>query len=456
MPLYLKLYDEVLPGLLPELEPFLQNVADSLREQGIGLCVAPVSRTKDECGAAVAQLVREDVDVIITLHLAYSPSLEAIDALCAAPQPVLMLDTTPDFAFGRNVDPQRLLYNHGIHGVQDLANLLLRRGKPYWIVAGHLSDSAVASRAAAQVRGIHAARCLRDVRVLRIGPVFEGMGDFQVRPDVLASAWNLEVTEIAAEDIIPYAAAVEDAAIEAELEADRADYAVDAEEVAHRRSLRVGLGLRRLLDAGNYSAFSMNFSAFQSGEGPVDTVPFLECSKAMRRGVGYAGEGDVLTAALVHALHKITPLSSFTEIFCPDWEGGSLFLSHMGEFNPELAAGKARLYEKEYAFSAAQNPVCVACAPRPGPATFVNLAPGPDDSFRLIIAPVDILEDGTHPDMQDWVRAWMRPRRALPRFLEAYSRLGGTHHSALMLGEHTEALEVFASAAGLESHIIER
>ncbi|MDX9974334.1 MAG: hypothetical protein RBU21_15220 [FCB group bacterium] len=454
MPLYLKLYDEVLPDLLPVLDVFLREVADALREQGIDVTVAPVSRTQAECKAATALFAKDDVDVIVTLHLAYSPSLEAIDALCDAPQPVLMLDTTTDAAFGLDVDPIRLLYNHGIHGVQDLANLLLRRGKPYWVVAGHLSDPAVAVRAAAHVRALRAARRLRGVRALRIGPQFEGMGDFQVRPDVLAAALDLDVKEISSAELAPYAAAVTQEAVDAELEADRLIHDVDAPVEAHRRSLRVGLGLRRLLEEGEFRAFSMNFAAFQSGEGPVDTVPFLECSKAMSRGIGYAGEGDVLTATLVQALHTMTPMTSFTEIFCPDWKGGSLFLSHMGEFNPDLAAGKARLYEKEYGFSPAKNPVCVACAPKAGPATFVNLAPGPDDTFRLIIVPVEILEDGTHPDMRDWVRAWMRPRIALPSFLETYSRLGGTHHSALMLGEHTEALEVFAKAAGLEAHVI--
>jgi len=48
-----------------------------------------------------------------------------------------MLNTTPDRDFGRDVDPIRLLYNHGVHGLQDLALVLRRFDKPYQVIAGH-------------------------------------------------------------------------------------------------------------------------------------------------------------------------------------------------------------------------------------------------------------------------------------------------------------------------------
>jgi len=91
----------------------------------------------------------------------------------------------------------------------------------------------------------------------------------------------------------------------------------------------------------------------------------------------------------------------------------------------------------------------LACAPRPGPAVLVNLAPGPENSFRLIPAPVEVLPDGTHPAMKKTVRGWIRPPCPVGDFLEAYSRLGGTHHIALVLGDRAEALAAFARLAGV-------
>jgi L-arabinose isomerase len=183
-------------------------------------------------------------------------------------------------------------------------------------------------------------------------------------------------------------------------------------------------------------------------------VPFLEASKAMACGLGYAGEGDVLTASLVGALATAFGRTTFTEIFCPDWQGNALFLSHMGEINPEVVEGKAALIEKPYPFSAALNPAVVVGAPAAGPGVLVNLAPGPDNSFGLIAAPVDILGDSDNASLRGAVRGWVRPRGEVTGFLEQYSLNGGTHHSALVLGNRLEGVVAFAQFADLECVVL--
>ena len=234
------------------------------------------------------------------------------------------------------------------------------------------------------------------------------------------------------------------------MKADRGLYRVYASQDCLERSIRAGLAVRRFLDDGGFAAWSANFLDFNSKTGPASVVPFLEASKAMSRGLGYAGEGDVLTAALVGALIRGFGDATFTEIFCPDWKGRSLFLSHMGEINPSIAAAQPTLEERDYVFSAALNPAYLSCAVRPGPAVFVNMSPGPDDSFRLIAAPVEVLRDSKRKDYRAVVRGWMRPEGTVAQFLESYSRLGGTHHSALVLGDRMEAVEAFAQMTGIE------
>lgn len=450
LPLYLKFYDDVLPDLAAQVAPFVQRVQEHLDRAGLDVAVAPIGRTRPEFASAVERFETEGVDAIITLHLAYSPSLESAGVLAQSRLPVIMLDTTPDRDFGGHVDPMRLLENHGIHGLQDLASVLRRLGKPYRVVAGHLDEPSVIERCAAAVRAARAAQCLRSMRVLRIGGMFPGMGDFAVSDDVLRRVLGITVENIEPAGLADAVNAIGEDAVAAEIAADRKQFRVECDEVVHARSVRVGLGLRRFLAAGGFGAFSMNFLAFKDSTGPVNTVPFLECCKAMARGLGYAGEGDVLTAELVGALSQGFGATTFTEIFCADWAGQSLFLSHMGEINPAVAAAQPLLYEKEYPFSPALNPATLACAPRPGPATLVNLAPGPSDSFRLITAPVEVLADGTHPDIKQWVRGWIRPAAPLPRFLEEFSHLGGTHHSALVFGDHIEALAAFAAFLKIE------
>jgi len=452
LPFYLKLYDDALPECRAGFESFLRRIAAGFEARGIAVETAPVCRVADEFAAALAGFEAAGVDAVVTLHLAYSPSLEALDAFCAGLLPVIILDTTMDADFGRTVSPARIMYNHGVHGVMDFASMLRRRGRSFEIVAGHDSDPRTLDRAADLVRAAVAAGALRDSRVLRIGDAFAGMGDFSVPEGALAGRLGIRVRQAGIEALDEAVFDVSDDAVAAETAADRARFACELSEQVHERSVRVGLGLRELLQTSACDAFSVNFQAFDRTDGEANTMPFLEISKAMARGLGYAGEGDVLTAALVGALARAFGAVTFTEVFCPDWAGDTLFLSHMGEINPAVAGDRPRLIRKPAFGGRGLDPAILTCAVKPGPAVFVNLAPGPDDSFSLIVAPVEVLpEDGAlAPGMRDVVRAWIRPPCPVAPFLEAYSRAGGTHHSALLLGDRAEAVAAFGRMNGLE------
>jgi L-arabinose isomerase len=449
IPFYLELYDEIFPDLRSEFQPMLDRLTRELGQRGVRLTASSICRKEGEFQHAVAQMEASNVDSIVTVHLAYSPSLEAVEAFVATRLPLVLFDTTMDAVFGFETKLDRMMFNHGIHGVQDFASVLRRRGRDYRIVAGHVEDPVTLNRLAASIRAAKAARLLRTTRALRIGDSFSGMGDFNVSSETLHRVLGIEVTQSGTAPLVEAASQISESEIEAEMAHDRLAYHVEADADVHRRSVRVGLALRRVLEQGGYTAFSMNFIAFDTPDGPVNTVPFLEASKAMARGVGYAGEGDVLTAALVAALAQSFSMVNFTEMFCPSWTEGSIFLSHMGEFNPATAATTPRLIEKDFPWTPARNPAILTASPIPGPAVVVNLAPGPGDTFSIIAAPGEILGDTHVPEMQESIRGWFRPKAPLASFLEQYSRCGGTHHCALVHGQTAEAIEAFAYYAGL-------
>lgn len=445
LPLYLKLYDDLMPDRRAGFDGFVARLAAAFEARDVTVQPAPVCRVAPEFAAAIERFERAGVDAVATLHMAYSPSLEAVDAFCQTRLPLILLDASMDADFGLEVKAERIMYNHGVHGVMDFACLLRRRRRPFEIVAGHDGDPRLLDRAANLVRAAVAARELRGTQALRVGSAFAGMGDFAVAESVLRERFGIAVREVGIEALDAAVRGVDGEAIAAELAADRERYACDIAEDDHRRSVQVGLGLRRLLDDGGHGAMSVNFQAFDGADRPASTMPFLEISKAMARGVGYGGEGDVLTAAMVGALARAFGGVTFTEIFCADWSGDTLFLSHMGEISPAVLAGKPRLFAKPFFVPDVPAPAVLTGPVKPGPATFVNLTPGADDSFTLIVAPVEVLAEDDRLDaaMHDAVRAWVRPRMPVAEFLETYSRAGGTHHSALVLSDTAEAVAAF-------------
>ncbi len=454
LPLYLQLYDKTSPERRNDFRPFLDNINRRFEAAGIGIVAADICCVESEFAAAVKMFERSNVDLIVAVHLAYSPSLESAGPLQGTPIPILLLDTTMDSEFGQGVSPERIMYNHGIHGVQDLASVLRRRGRHFEIVAGHVAESDTLDRAADIARAARAAKQLRGMRALRIGESFKGMGDFAVSAEMLRDSFDIAVDTVPVSRLAEERAKVRESDVETEAQLDAELYELVAGEAVHRRTIAVSLALRRLIEKGAYGAFSMNFLAFDSPRSPIDVVPFLEASKAMARGLGYAGEGDVLTACLVGALNTGFGLTTFTEIFCPDWKGNSIFLSHMGEMNMAIAKTRPQIVEMQFPYTEALNPAIAVAPFAPGPATLVNLAPGPNDTLGLIASEVDVLGDATHPGMHGCIRAWIRTKKPLPEFLELYSRHGGTHHSALVYGNKARAIEAFANFAGLELAVI--
>jgi L-arabinose isomerase len=280
------------------------------------------------------------------------------------------------------------------------------------------------------------------------------MGDFAVPADTLSRTIGVTTVLSSPEALGGYLPLPDAPEVLEELAADQIRFDCSAVSPdAHRESVRTGIALRRWMETERLTGFSVNFLDCDLACG-LTTMPFLEADKAMARGTGYAGEGDVLTAALVGALAAIYPQTTFTEMFCPDWAANRIFVSHMGEVNSDLIVGTPILKEKPFPWTDVAAPVCpVGCLKR-GEAILVNLAPGSSDTYTLILAPVTMLEGGPDDRMGDTVHGWLSPTLPIDEFLAGYSRLGGTHHCALVYGEVLATLVGFGTLMGWKISVI--
>ncbi|HEX2998929.1 MAG TPA: hypothetical protein VHR86_01655, partial [Armatimonadota bacterium] len=124
------------------------------------------------------------------------------------------------------------------------------------------------------------------------------------------------------------------------------------------------------------------------------------------------------------------------------------------EMNVALAAEKPLLVQEPFPWTDAADLVKAAGCYRGGDAVWVDLAPGPDDSFTLILAPVVVDAEGEASRLTGSVRGWIRPRQALADFLAAYSLAGGTHHAALVYGPPLTALAGFGACIGWDVPVL--
>ncbi|MEN8228867.1 MAG: hypothetical protein ABFS38_11995 [Bacteroidota bacterium] len=456
LPMYLALYDQSFPEMRPRIDSFLHEITERLEKNGITLIKLPVCRIREEFEQAINRAENEEAHAIITLHLAYSPSLESIDVLTGTKLPVIVMNTTPTYSFDSLQDPDEIMYNHGIHGVQDMCNLLDRNKKHFVIESGHIDHSDIIDRITAHMMSAKMASAMKNGRSGRIGDQFAGMGDFAVEPELLETTLGTSVIQADLSDVAIFLPDENDPEIEAEIEEDNTLFNTDnLDPSIHRQSVMNGLALRRWIEKEKLTAFSLNFSNIDR-ENSLSVMPFLEISKLMARGIGYAGEGDLLTASLVGALFSVLKDVSFIEMFCPDWKNETVFLSHMGEMNLNLSAGRPNLITMPWRFSDTNSPVIATGCFKQGDAVFVNLAPCGNNSYSLFVAPVTMLPEESGSRFTNNIRGWMKPAIPLTEFLEVFSRKGGTHHSALVYNAAPDIILEFGKMMGWRTHLISK
>ena len=455
LPLYIKLYDDDDPHYRDPMVSYMETLISMLEGNDLEVVRADVCRIKPEFEAAVKLFNDADVDVVVTQHLAYSPSLESIDALLTLKADIVILDTTLDYELIGVASYKNCIdANHGIHGVQDMCNLLKRNGRKYTICAGHAMHSEVITEVVGMCRAAAAAKAYRNAKVGSIGGSFDGMGDFLVSDEEYKSKIGAEVSYMTADVMEKYVASVTDEEIEAEVALDKKNFIWEIEnEEYYRTSVKAGLAVRKWVEEEKLTAATLNFLAMD--ECGLPTMPFVECSKMLARGLGYAGEGDVLTAGLVGALQSVYPNATFAEMFCPDWKEDVILLNHMGEGNLAMAQWKPVLRNEPFPYNSYGQTAAAYVCMRPGKAVYLNLAPM-GDHFTLIVTPVEMLDAGLEYGAYRYaVQGWMKPCKPLRQFLKEYSMLGGTHHSAMVYDADIEEIKAFGEMMGFEVAVIE-
>lgn len=451
LPMYLKLYDNIKNDKNSSnnrIEDFYNTIVCEFEKRNVEVITTPVCMLEGEFAMAIEKFEQYQVDAVVTLHLAYSPSLESIKALTGTKLPIVILDTTPTYEFGPSQNAEEIAYNHGIHGVQDMCNMLIRNGKIFQIKAGHWKESDVIDRLLGCLRAAIVANNMMNSRVGRIGSSFKGMGDFSVPREIMCSSIGIKIVQCTTEKIQSLLPNEEDEKVQLEIRKDMQMFTMEGvNPEVHIRTIRTCLAVREWIENEKLTAFTFNFLDIDKTSGLL-TVPFMEASKAMARGLGYAGEGDVLTAALVGALVSVYPQTTFTEMFCPDWENDSILLSHMGEMNIGISSDKPVLKEFKLRYTDVENPMIAYARLREGKVVLVNLAPGPDNTFSLIVASGMMQDVACEDNMTGKIRGWFKPSMAISDFLEAYSKLGGTHHEALVYGDVLNEIVQFGKLMG--------
>ncbi|MGQ9610458.1 MAG: L-fucose/L-arabinose isomerase family protein [bacterium] len=453
--LMLKLYDRY-----PHIKPIMANFANEL--VGVLSPFADVDfpgicNTREQVDETVSRFERQKVDLLIVVLLTYAPSHIALPALSKTKLPIMIFNTQQAYSVTVDSDPDLTFRNHGMHGVQDLANVLLRSNVKFYITTGHYKDEKALSEVRSWCDAARIVSFMRGVRIGLIGYPMEQMGDFAIDETSFLSQVGVEVQRIPMKLVSEMASSASISEVSEQMKRDRELFEVDSKvtQEAHETSSRLEWAIRNILNEKNMQGFAAHFMAIAE-DGRIDTLPFLASSKLLSEGFGYGGEGDVTSSAVVTMMQELAGSANFTEMFTMDFGSNAILMSHMGEGNWKLARKdrKVRLVLDDLGIADMKMPpVLLSFSLEPGDVTIVSLTTFANGKLKFIVAEGKVLDYPPIPAINK-PNYKFAPDSDLCEFLTKFSMEGASHHQALAYGRLGGTIEKIARLMGIECAVI--
>lgn len=446
------LYDRV-PDLKLRMASFAEELVQILSPFA-DVDFPGVCNTREQVDQAVAGFEATDKDLILVVLLTYAPSHIALHALLHSRLPIVILNTQQLPAITQETTSQQTLENHGVHGVQDLCNVLLRAGQDVHLITGFYRDEMTLNEIAGWFQAAAAIRFLRQMRIGLLGYPMEGMGDFGVDETALLAQIGPRVHHLAMKAVAERAAAAPQDEIEQALDEDRQRFRIaeGVTEAEHAASERLTWAVRSLLQEQGLHGFAAHFMAVGE-EGWLDTLPFLAASKLLAEGYGFGGEGDVTSAAAVALMAHLAGSANFTEMFSMDPAGDAVLMMHMGEGNWKMARKDEPVHLLRSTLGLVDlrvAPLLLAFSLEPGPVTLLSLTTVANGKLRFVVTEGEVVD---FPYVADLGRPHYKFRPESPDglsgFLNRFSLAGGSHHQALAYGHWAATLEKIATLLGI-------
>jgi len=447
--LTLELYESLVPDLRPGREQWLRDAVLPALEPVADVRFERAVYRRQDIDAAVSDIEHEGADVLLVMCLSYSPSQFVLPTLQRTDLPIVIWNTQELFAVDDSFDGTKMIDNHGVHGTQDLCNVLLRSGVRFQYVTSHLNDPDAVEHLADMFVAAATVSRLRSVRLGLLGYPFPGMGDLGLDTTHLASTLGCQWSVLSVEDFNLRAEAATDEETSKLIAEYRNSYqlADDLVDADLEATARAELALRSMVTEHDLDAVTYQFMALGEDERTM-TLPFVGVSRLMAEGIGFGGEGDLIGAAGTWLLNQLGPPATFSEIFTIDFEGNGVFMSHMGEANPAMARTDTRI-----PLVARPRPItrirgrqlALIVSLQPGPATLCALTLGPAGRWRLVASRVEVTDFGPLPSMAVPHFKLRVPQGDVRDWLTAYAQAGGPHHNALCFGDRTDRIRLAAS-----------
>ena len=396
---------------------------------------------------------------IITWMHTFSPAKNWISALGALNKPMAHLHTqyNRDIPWA-DIDMDFMNLNQAAHGDREFGFMVSRLRMNRKVVVGHWADSEVQERLGVWARAACAWADSQDMRVARFGDNMRSVAVTEGDKVEAQIRLGYQVSGYGVGDLVEHINAASDADLTALIQEYESTYSMsdDLRSGGSRHesiveAARIELGLRSFLDDGNFKAFT---TTFENLHGMVQ-LPGLAPQRLMADGIGFAGEGDWKTAALVRAMKVMASgldggtsfMEDYTYHFDP--AGMQVLGAHMLEICPSIADGKPSLQVHPLGIGGKADPARLVFNTPAGAGINASLV-DMGNRFRMIVNDVDVVDAEHEMPNLPVARALWVPQPDLKVGAAAWIYAGGAHHTGFSQALTWEHIADYSDMAGIE------
>jgi L-arabinose isomerase len=450
------------PGPLQQVAANARQVAEALAKSSrlpLRTRFKALLTTPDEIANVCleANQDRTCAGLILWMHT-FSPSKMWIRGLTTLKKPFLHLHTQ----FNRDlpwatIDMDFMNLNQAAHGDREAGFMHTRMRLGRKVVVGHWSDVEVQDRIGAWMRATRAWHDWQGAKFCRFGDNMRQVAVTEGDKVAAEMRFGFAVNGYGVGDLVARVNAVRDD----DINACCADYetayrVVPALKKGGRRreelrySARLELGMRAFLEEGEFKGFTDTFEDLHG----LRQLPGMATQRLMGLGLGFGGEGDWKTAALVRAMKVMGEGLPGGTSFMEDYtyhlspKGHQVLGAHMLEICPSIAAGKPAVEVHPLGIGGKEDPVRLVFDAPAGPALNASLV-DLGNRFRLVVNKVTAVKPPKLP-LLPVARAVWECQPDFKTACAAWIYAGGAHHTGYSYSVTTEMLEDFATIAGIE------
>jgi L-arabinose isomerase len=459
-------YWKQFPGLLEQLHDKLDAFEQKVRATGVEVQSFGIIDKAEDAYAVVSRLKAADLDLVFCDMLTYATSATFGIIVRMLDVPIVLVALQPlealDYA---NATTFMQLVNDDFCAVPEFTSVAIRMGKrPPEVILGTLENDPEAD---AEIAGwCDVAMALHDIRRARIGhfghPI-EHMLDMQTDQTALTAAFGCHIVQTEADDLLRFEREVTPAEIQRKCRDIRCLFDVPdpgADPVTRRLSdedlctaARAAVTLDKFIDYYQLDGLAYYYEGEpESRLRGLVTNLIVGNSLLTAAGFPMCGESDLKTCVAMLLMDRLDIGGSFAEFHPVDFREGFVLVGHDGPHHINIADGKPKLRSLVKYHGKPGNGASVEFKIKEGPITMLSIGVTGQGRFKFVLAEGQSVHGPIPATGNTNTRGFFCPD--VRTFLKRWVAEGPTHHFALGIGHHAEALRNIANALDIESVIV--